>query len=157
MPIPNVARHFFLYLWPSGNFWFPAMQSGWYLVFIRMTIRRFSDKTTPCPNMWVGCQGSQLLNDDWLSFYGPLSRTTWVSRYQKKHSPTHTYPDHQSSFICFLHLLRSMASSLFNLRAWQSFCTSSGLPLGLASSTSYSIQFFTHWFSSFHNTCPYQL
>jgi len=31
-----------------------------------------------------------------LPFYGPLSGTTWVSRYWKKHSPTHTYPDHQS-------------------------------------------------------------
>ena len=55
-----------------------------------------------------------------------MSRTTGVSQYQKKHSPTHTYRGHQSSLICFLHLLRSMISSLFNLRAWkffpQSFC-----------------------------------
>jgi len=29
---------------------------------------------------------------------------TRVSRYRKKHSPTHTSRDHQSSFICFLHL-----------------------------------------------------
>jgi len=28
-----------------------------------------------------------------------LLGTIWVSRYQKKHSSTHTYPDHQSSFI----------------------------------------------------------
>jgi len=41
--------------------------------------------------------------------------TTRVSRYQKKHLPTHTYHGHQSSLICFLHLLRSMASSLFIL------------------------------------------
>jgi len=40
-----------------------------------------------------------------------LSRTTRVSQYQKKHSPTHNYHCHQSSLICFLHLLRSMASS----------------------------------------------
>jgi len=45
-----------------------------------------------------------------------LSGTTQVSRYQKKHSPSHTYRDHQSSLICFLHLLQSMASSLFNFR-----------------------------------------
>ena len=44
-----------------------------------------------------------------LPFYGPSSGTTRMSCYQKKHSPTHTYPDHQSSFICFLHLLRSMS------------------------------------------------
>jgi len=39
---------------------------------------------------------------------------------RKKRSPTHTYPDHQTSFINFLHLLQSIASSLFNLRTWLS-------------------------------------
>ena len=47
-------------------------------------------------------------------FYGPLSRTTRVSPYQKKHSPTH-HPDHHPVFISFFHLLRSIASSLFKL------------------------------------------
>ena len=47
---------------------------------------------------------------------GLLSGTTQVGRYQKKHSPTHTHPDHRTSFIIFLHLQRSMASSLFSLR-----------------------------------------
>jgi len=41
-----------------------------------------------------------------------------VGRYQKKHSPTHIHPDHRTSFIIFLHLQWSMASSLFILRAW---------------------------------------
>jgi len=73
-------------------------------------------------------------------FYGPLSGTTWVSWYQKKHSSTHIYPDHQPSFICLLHLLQSTASSLSNLRAWQSFSTTPlqvlfGLPLGLEPSS----------------------
>jgi len=36
-----------------------------------------------------------------------------MSRYQKKHSLTHTYSDHQSSFISFLHLLRSILSIQF--------------------------------------------
>ena len=58
-----------------------------------------------------------------------------MSRYQKKHSPTH-HPDHHPIFISFFHLSRSIASSLFKLRAWQSFCTTCfhvlfGLPLGL--------------------------
>ena len=88
-------------------------------------------------------------------FYGPLSETT-----QKKHSPTHTYPDHQPVFINFLHRLQSIASSQFNLRVWQSFCPTSlqvifGLPLDLAPSTSYSTHFFTQSLSSFRNTCPY--
>jgi len=91
-------------------------------------------------------------------FYGPLSVTTRVSRYQKKHSPTH-HPDHHSIFISFFHLPRSIASSLFKLRAWQSSCTTSfhvlfGLPLGLEPSTSYSIHFFTQTVSSFRSTCP---
>ena len=50
-----------------------------------------------------------------------LSGTNQVSLYQKKHSPAHTYHGHQSSLICFLHVIRSMASSLFSLRSWQSF------------------------------------
>jgi len=35
----------------------------------------------------------------------------------KKHSPAHTYPGQRTSFITFLHLQRSTASSLFSLRA----------------------------------------
>ena len=92
-------------------------------------------------------------------FNGLWSRTTRVVRYQKKHSPTHTHPDHRTSFINFLHLLRSIASSLFSLHAWQSSLTTSlqvlfGLPLGLGPSTSYSMHFFTQS-SSFRSTCPY--
>ena len=85
--------------------------------------------------------------------------TTRVSRYQKKHSPTQD-PDHHPIFVSFFHLPRSIASSLFKLRSWQSFCTTSlhvvfGLPLGLEPSTSYSIHFFTQSVSSFRSTCPY--
>ena len=71
-------------------------------------------------------------------FNGLLSGTTRGGQYQKKHSPTHTHPDHRTSFIfiTFLHLLRSLASSLFSLSARQSSLTTSlqvlfGLPLGL--------------------------
>jgi len=49
--------------------------------------------------------------------------------HQKKQSPTHTYRGHQSSLICLLHILRSTASSLFNLHAWQSFSTISKFSL----------------------------
>ena len=95
-------------------------------------------------------------------FNGLWSGTTWVGRYQKKHSPTHTHPDHQTSFIIFLHLQRSMASSLFIWCAWQSSRTTSlqvlfGLPFGLGPSSSYSIHFFTQSSSFFYRcTCPYQ-
>jgi len=70
----------------------------------------------------------------------PLSGTTRVSLYQKIHSPTHTYPGYQSSFMSFLHLQRSIASSLFNLHVWQSFCTTSlSCPL-----------WFTSWSTTLH-------
>ena len=55
--------------------------------------------------------------------------TTWVDLYQKKHSPINTNPDNQTSFINFLHLLQSIASSpalsSSSLRDWQSFSTTS--------------------------------
>ena len=94
-----------------------------------------------------------------LPFNGRLSGTTRVGRYQKKHSPTHTHPDHRASFITFLHLQRSTASSLFSLCAWQSSQTTSfqvlfALPLGHGPSTSYSMYFFTQSSSSFRSTCP---
>jgi len=59
---------------------------------------------------------------------------------------THPPSWYQPIFISFFHLPRSIASSLFKLCAWQSFCTTSfhalfGLPLGLEPSTSYSIHF----------------
>jgi len=41
---------------------------------------------------------------------------------QKKHSLSH-HPDHHPIFISFFHLPWSIASSLFKLRAWQSFCS----------------------------------
>jgi len=79
--------------------------------------------------------------------------------------PEETFTHSHSSWssiipICFLHLLRSMASSLFNPCALESFSTISrqvffGLPLGLAPSTSYSIHFFIQSLSSFCSTCPY--
>jgi len=110
-------------------------------------------------NQQLQQQQQQIQQQQQQPFYGPLSGTTLVSRYQKKHSPTH-HPDHHPIFISFFHLPRSVASSLFKLRAWQSFCTTSlhvlfGLPLDLQPSTSYSIHFFTQSVSSFHNTCPY--
>ena len=94
-------------------------------------------------------------------FNGLWSGTTRVGQYQKKHSPTHAHPDHWTSFINFIHLLQSIASSVFILHAWQSSRTTSvqvlfGLPLGLGPSTSQSIHFFTQSSSSFRSTCPYQ-
>ena len=60
----------------------------------------------------------------------------------------------------FPHLLRSLASSLFSLRARQSSLTTSlqvlfGLPLGHGPSNSYYTHFFTQSSSSFRSTCPY--
>jgi len=43
----------------------------------------------------------------------------WAGTRRNIHSLT--YPDHQPTFINFFHILRSIASSLFKFRAWQSF------------------------------------
>ena len=73
----------------------------------------------------------------------------------------HSHPSCSSTIlISFLHLPRTIASSLLYPRTWQSLCTTSnhvlfGLPLGLEPTTSYSIHFFTQSLSSFRNTCPY--
>ena len=58
-------------------------------------------------------------------FNGRSSGTSRVGRYQKKHSPAHIHPGQRSSFITFLHLLRSTASSVFSLHARQSSRTNS--------------------------------
>jgi len=55
-----------------------------------------------CPAGWSVCLPLLIFQQQ---FYGPLSGTTRVSRYQKKHSPTH-HPDHHTSFISFFHLPR---------------------------------------------------
>jgi len=47
-------------------------------------------------------------------FNGRLSGTTRVGWYQKEHSPAHTHPGQRTSFITFLHLQWSTASSLFS-------------------------------------------
>ena len=75
-------------------------------------------------------------------FNGLWSGTTRVGRYQKKHSPTHTHPDHRASFFTFLNLQRSMASSLFNLCAWQSSRTG----LLWSSPWSWTLNFMLHTF-----------
>ena len=105
----------------------------------RITVQYALMMTTMKTTRWRWQQQQQQL------FYGPLSRTTRVSQNQKKRSSTHTYLDHQPSFISSLHLLRFINY----LYAWQSFSTTSfqvqgliGLPLDLEPSTSYSIHFF---------------
>jgi len=85
-----------------------------------------------------------------------LSETTRVSRYQKKHSPTHTHRSHQSSLSASSiyydpwhpPYLIHMFYSLFP----QSLSKFSSVNLGLAPYTSYSIHFFTQSLSSFCNT-----
>ena len=77
----------------------------------------------PRQHNWITWIRENITQQQQQPFHGPLSGTTRVSRYQKKkRSPTH-HPDHHPIFISFFHLSRSIASSLFKLRTWQSFCT----------------------------------
>jgi len=73
-------------------------------------------------------------------FNGLWCGTTRVGQYHRKHSLTHTHPDHRTSSIIFLHLQRSMASTLFILCAWQSSRTTSPGPLW-SSSWSWTLNF----------------
>jgi len=57
-----------------------------------------------------------VLQQNRLRWYGHVSKTTWVSRYQKKHSTTHTHSDHQPSPIHFLNPPQSTAPPWNNLR-----------------------------------------
>jgi len=102
-----------------------------------------------------------MITDAHNRFVAPrmLSGTTRLSRYQKKHSPTHAYHRHQSSLIC----------SSISCDPWHPPCSIYvpdslfpqtpqvffGLPLVLAPSVSYSIHFFIQLLSSFCGTCPY--
>jgi len=91
-------------------------------------------------------------------FYGSLD---FVKDNLDEPVPEETFTrSHLSWILVILHPLRSMASSLFNICAWQPFPTISlqvffGLPLGLVPSTSYSIHFFTQSPSSFRSTWLY--
>ena len=60
----------------------------------------------------LNCFCDNFVNTHTQPFNGLLSGTTRVGRYQKKHSPTLTHPDDQTSFIIFLHLQRSMVYSV---------------------------------------------
>jgi len=77
-----------------------------------------------------------------------LSRTTRVSWYQMKHSPTHTYHGHQSFLICFLHLLWSMISSMFNFMCQTVFFHNLSLSPSFLWSTSWpsTLHFILHTF-----------
>ena len=103
---------------------------------------------------WSGSYGTTdiIIVENWLQQCKPVHTTATVLRpfnflsepVPKEHSPTYTYPDHQPSFISFLHLLRSIPVQFTCLTV---FCTTSvhvlfGLPFGLESSTLYSIHFF---------------
>jgi len=131
------------------------------LWWLRRTVKNvsFSEKFVAC-NVSDNIVNTHTHTHNRFTALWNLSRTTRVSRYQKKHSPTQQSSWSSIISICFLHLLRSMASSLFNPCALQSFSTISlqvffGLPLGLVPSTSYSIHFFTQSLSSFRSTWPY--
>ena len=88
-------------------------------------------------------------------FYGSMD-FVWDNPGEPVPEETFTH----SHLICFIHLLWSMASSLFNPPAWQSFFHNLS-PSFLWStsyiypSTSYFIHFFTQSLFSFRNTCPY--
>ena len=82
----------------------------------------------------------------------------WAGTRRNIHPLTH--PDHWTSFINFLHLLRSITSSLFIYMLGPFTCSLFRQPLsrssfGLEPCTLYSMHFFTQS-SSFRNICLYR-
>ena len=93
---------------------------------------------------------------DRLTAFGP-ELPGWAGTRRNTHQ--HTHPDHRTSFINFLHLQRSIASSLFSLRAWQSSLTTSvrvlfGLPLGLGPDIDIALVFFSFQLSPPYGNLP---
>ena len=86
--------------------------------------------TLSCPHLATAVSVSVLsLHTHTQPFNSLWSGTTQVGRYQKKHSPTHTHPDHRTSFINFSiyydpqHPLCSVY--VLDSPLWQPLCRSS--------------------------------
>jgi len=108
------------------------------------------------PSLFTLCSSDSCkLHTHTQPFNSRWSGTTRVGRYQKKHSPTHTHLDHQTSFINFLHLPRSILCVQFTCLTVLFDNLSPGLLLGLGPSTSYSMHFFIQSSSSFRRRGPY--
>ena len=111
---------------------------------------------------WVVQKGGQVLQLLVLQlFYGSLD---FVRDNPDEPVPEETFTHSHSSWssiipICFLHLVRFMASSLFSLRAWLSSCTISVqvfLVYLLACHPPLHIPYiFTQSLFPFRSTCPY--
>jgi len=115
------------------------------------TANRHGDKTPPCLTLWIPVNYTHTHTQSHTHTHNHfmaawiLSETTHVSRYQKNHSPTYTYRGHQSSLICFIHLLWSMTFSPFNPRTWQSF-----FPQSLST---FSLVYLLAWHLPLHIPC----
>jgi len=128
--VKSTRRHFTanLYLSQASMFW-PLTSSNFFTIF------------------WLYAQCESCLSKSARILH--TQHTTTVLRPFVPNYPgepvseeTLTHPPSWSSsnLISFFHLPRSIASSLFKLCAWQSFCTTSfHVLLGLEPSTSYSI------------------
>jgi len=87
---------------------------------VRPSQQQWRDRQTSRQTEWNDnkAQSLRTWRNTTITVLRPLSGTTRVSRYQKKHSPTQTYPDHQSFFLYLLPPSTTIHSILsFNLRA----------------------------------------
>jgi len=104
----------------------------------------------------IVCCSTHTHTHDRLTAFGP-ELPGWAGTRRNTHQ--HTHPDHRTSFINFLHLQRSIASSWFSLRAWQSSLTTSvrvlfGLPLGLGPDIDIALVFFSFQLSPPYGNLP---
>ena len=150
---PTVSKHW-------RDYKAPTLTSD--LASFSLSITRLPRDAVLFPIFWLSNTSTSILNKNCCCCYHFMDLCPGLTGWDGTRRNIHplTYPDHHPTFISFFHLPWSIAPSLFNLCAWQSFCTTSlqvlfGLPLGLEPSTSYSIYFFTQSMSSFCNRCPY--
>ena len=150
----RALRHTHTHTQPFNGLWSGTTQVGWY--------QKKHSPTHTHPDQWTSfinyltaswviqnlkCQ--RLKHTHTLLFNGPSSVTTrlpgWAGTRRNIHPLTH--PDHWTSFINFLHLLRSIASSLFIYMLGPFTCSPFRQPLsrssfGLEPCTLYSMHFF---------------
>ena len=149
---PNLNFLVHIYLWNSLSYRLLILYIGWprELLAFGLTnsplIQSFWSRGQCLLKLENICQHTQPFL--WLYGFCP-GQPGWAGTRRNIHPLTPVVVINRPFSV--VHLLRSMAASLFNPRAWQSFSTISlqDLPLGLAPSTSYSIHFFTQSLSSF--------
>ena len=137
-------------MWTSGSEWqlnVSVRSEAWCRIWHDVILIHFYEHSSV--GKIILCTSIQTLQQQQQQqFHSHLLGTTWVSRYQEKHSPTHIYYDHQPSFVTASSIYYDPQHKQYSNQSickLDSLCTTSlqvlfgPLPLGIEPSTSYSI------------------